>query len=192
MVIDTTNTVKPVSEMTCTEIFQEVGKRQVKALMFHDKMKDLYDFLGLAGFKRWHHHQFCEESKEFQKTKHYFMSTHNKLLNCNSEAPASVVPEDWYNYTRMDVTAQLRKQYVESSFEAYKTWEEETKHCYEDYSKALCEMGNMADAAKVDCLIKDVTCELKTIYKYLIKLRAVSYDMNYILEIQPCIHKKYK
>lgn len=55
MVIDTTNTVKPVSEMTCTEIFQEVGKRQVKALMFHDKMKDLYDFLGLAGFKRWHH-----------------------------------------------------------------------------------------------------------------------------------------
>lgn len=119
-------------------------------------------------------------------------ATHNKLLNCNSEAPASVVPEDWYNYTRMDVTAQLRKQYVESSFEAYKTWEEETKHCYEDYSKALCEMGNMADAAKVDCLIKDVTCELKTIYKYLIKLRAVGYDMNYILEIQSCIHKKYK
>jgi hypothetical protein len=179
--------------MTCTDIFKEIAKRQITALMFHDQMRDLYDFLGLSGFKRWHQHHYIAESKEFHKLKHYFMSTHNKLLDAEgTKEPISVIPDDWYNYTRMDVTPQLRKQHVEASFEAYKTWEEETKKCYEEYSKALYDMGNVADALKVDCLVKDVTCELKHLYKWMLKLKAVNYDMNFILEIQPCFHKKYK
>ena len=45
---------KQISEMTCEEIFQTINDRQIQALMFHDEMSDLYDFLGLYGFKRWH------------------------------------------------------------------------------------------------------------------------------------------
>lgn len=185
--------IKSASEMTCTEIFQEISKRQITALMLHDQLKDLYDFLGLPGFKCWHYHQFIQESKGFQKLKHYFVSTHNKLLNhAKTEQPKQLIPDDWYNYTRMDVTPQLRKQYVEMSFEVYKDWEEETKRCYEEYSKALYDMGKTADACRVECLVNDVSCELKQLYKWMIKLKASGYDAGYILDIQSYFHKRYK
>ena len=187
------NDNKVISDMTCTEIFEHIGRRQVLALMFHDHMRDLYDFLNLHGFKCWHHHQYMSESEEFLKTKHYFMSTHNKLLNIGDTGqPESVIPESWYNYTRLDVTPQLLKQHVETSFNSYKNWEEETQALYQECSKALLDMGNIADAEKVNCLIKDVTCELKMLYKIMLKLRTTGYDVIYILDMQHWMHKKYK
>lgn len=184
---------KSTENMTCTEIFQEICKRQILALMFHDHMRDLYDFMNLPGFKCWHYHQYMSESEEFLATKHYFMSTHNKLLYVGDTGqPESVIPESWYKYTRLDVNAQTLKQYVEASFDSYKTWEEDTKHLYEECAKALMDMGNVADAEMVNRLIKDVTCELKMIYKIMLKLRTAGYDPIYILDIQHWLHKKYK
>lgn len=187
------NNTKPISEMTCTEIFQEIGKHQILALMFHDHMKDLYDFLNLQGFKCWHKHQYTTESEAFIKTKHQFMCTHNKMLDIGDPGqPENVIPENWYNYTRLDVTPQLIKQYAESSFNTYKAWEEKTKALYEDYAKALMDMGNVADAQWVNCLVDDVTCELKMIYKVMLKLKATNYDIIYMLDMQHWLHKKYK
>ena len=187
------NNSKSTEDMTCTEIFQEIGKRQILALMFHDHMRDLYDFLNLSGFKCWHHHQYMTESEEFLKTKHYFMSTHNKLLNIGDTGqPKEIFPKSWYKYTRIDVTPQLVKQYVEESFNTYKSWEEDTKHMYEDFCKTLKDMGNIADANEVNRLVEDVTCELKMLYKVMLKLRAVGYDVVYILDMQSWLHKKYK
>ena len=187
------STEKAISEMNCTEIFEQIGRRQVLALMFHDHMRDLYDFLNLQGFKCWHHHQYISESEEFLKTKHYFMSTHNKLLDIGDTGqPESVIPDNWYGYTRLDVTPQLMKQYTESSFTSYKNWEEETKKMYQECYTALISRGNVADAEKVKCLIKDVNCELKMLYKIMLKLKASGYDTIYILDMQHWIHKKYK
>ena len=64
----------------CREIFQRITNRQIEALMFHDKMSDMYNFLGLSGFKRMHECQYFSESAEFKKTKKYFMTNHNMLL----------------------------------------------------------------------------------------------------------------
>ncbi len=178
--------------LTCTEIFQEICKRQVIALMFHDSMCDLYGFLGFSGFKQWHKHQYMEESKEFLDTKQYFMSTHNKLLKVNAEPPESIIPERWYSYNRFDATPQAIKQHLEVSFDNYRQWEEGTKHLYEDCSKDLFDMGYIADAEKVSQLIQDVSKELDDIYNTILRLKAAGYDLVYALDIQHEFHKKYK
>lgn len=179
--------------MSCTEIFQSIGKRQIQALMFHDQMYDLYDFLNLPGFKQWHRHQYMAESKEFLNTKKYFMSTHNKLLNLTSaEQPDSVIPASWYSYTRFDVTSQLVRQHTETSFNDYRCWEEDTKLMYQELSKMLLDTGHVADANMVDSLIADVTSELEALYDTLLRLKATNYDSVYILDIQDSIYKKYK
>lgn len=38
----------------CKDVFSVINTRQITALMFHDEMADLFDFLGLRGFKRMH------------------------------------------------------------------------------------------------------------------------------------------
>ena len=185
--------MKSTEDMTGTEIFQEIARRQVLALMFHDSMYDLYAFLGLTGFKCWHRHQYLSESQEFLNTKQYFMSAHNKLLDIGDTGkPKIVIPDSWYGYTRFDVTPQVVKQHIEASFNAYKTWEEESKHLYESCAKSLFDIGRVADSQKVKELVQDVTEELDELYKVMLKLKASNYDIIYILELQPEFDKKFK
>lgn len=184
---------KSIESMTCTEIFQTIAQRQVLALMFHDQMCDLYDFLSLQGFKRLHRHQYLSESEEFLNVKQYFMTAHNKLLDIGDTGqPEKVIPENWYGYTRLDVTPQIVKQNIELSFKAYKTWEEDTKRMYEACSKALFDMGLVADSEEVNRLIKDVSKELELIYDTMLRLKASGYDIVYTLELQDWFKKKYK
>lgn len=181
-----------MKNMSVTEIFQEISKRQILALMFHDSMYDLYSFLNLPGFKQWHKYQYIEESKEFLETKQYFVDVHNRLLDLDSPGqPKLVVPDSWYDGTRFDVTSQIMKQYIESSFNNYRIWEEESCSIYEACAKELLDMGNVSDYAWVSKLIEDVKTELKEIYKYMLKLRATNYDMPYIMEIQGKLSKQY-
>lgn len=121
------------------------------------------------------------------------MSVHNRLLDINDPGqPDPVIPPTWYNYTRLDINPQLVRQHVESSFDEYRNWEEETKKQLEDYAKALIEMGHIADAEQINRLIQDVSKELQELYSVLVRLKAVDYDIVYILDIQDKIQKKYK
>lgn len=186
------NSIRTISDMNYVEIFEEIAKRQILALMFHDHMRDLYDFLNLSGFERWHNHQYISESEEFINTKRYFMSAHNELLKLDDPGePEFIIPENWYNYTRKDVNPQVLKQYAEISFDAYKSWEEHTKSLYESCSKSLIDMGNISDSLWVEQLIKDVSSELDMLYSVMLRLRASNYDVVYMLDIQQELHKKY-
>ena len=52
-------------EVTKTEdIFDEINKRYVAAMMIHGQMADYFNFLGLKGYKRLHEYQFLTESLE--------------------------------------------------------------------------------------------------------------------------------
>ena len=54
---------------SCKDVYALINNRQTVALMFHDEMADLFDFLGLRGFKRMHEYQYMAESVEHRKTK---------------------------------------------------------------------------------------------------------------------------
>lgn len=161
--------------------------------MFHDQMADMCEFLSLTGFRYWHEKQYLEESKEMQKTKRYFMSTHNKLIFIDDvEQPQELIPDSWYSYTRLDVDAQILRQHTESGLMAYKIWEETSKRLYEQCAKALLEMGNVCDYAYIEKLIEDVNAELDQIYQWIAKFKSVDYDMTYIMEMQDKLSRKCK
>lgn len=185
--------INSTENLSPNDIFRDIVKHQILALMFHDQMRDLYDFLNLSGFRAWHEHQYINESKEFLCTKSYFMKTHNKLLDISDTGqPKIAIPENWYKYNRFDVTSQLLRQYTEISLNEYKVWEEDTKRIYEEYSKALFTMGYIADSEKIQQLIRGVSQELNEIYEVMLKLRSTEYDAVYILDIQDKICKKFK
>lgn len=180
------------TDINCKSIFEKIITRQISALMFHDEMADLYDFLGLAGFKRLHEYQYFCESAEYKSLKRYFLNHHNMLLSIDEPVKKEYIPNDWKNYSRFDVNSQLRRQYVEKTMIEYWEWEKETKCCLECWAKELLDMGMVADFEIVGKLVSDVDKELKCLERLVLKLKAVDFDPAYIVESQPEIHEKYK
>lgn len=176
----------------CTEVYKIVNARQITALMFHDDMADLFDFLGLRGFKRIHEYQYLAESAEHRALKRYYINHHGKLLPESNLAPVSVIPSDWVQYNRMDVTPAVRKQYTQRAMEQYLEWEAETKALYCKMAAYLMDWQKVADFDKINCLIKDVDTELKYLERLCLELKSVDYDPAYISMLQDKYHEKYK
>lgn len=174
------------------DVFHIINSRQISALMFHNEMANLFDFLTLKGFKRMHEFQFFCENKEHRKTERYYLSRYGKLLPHEEIERVEVIPDDWMQYTRKDVSTSVRKQSVQTAFSQYWEWEHDTKAIFEKLAAWLITNGHVADFNMVNCLVCDVDCELKKLERLQLELKAVDYDATYIMEIQQCIHDKYK
>ena len=179
------------SNPNCAEIFQKINARQIIALMFHDEMADFFDFLGLMGFKRMHEYQYLKESAEHRCIKRYYINHHNKLLEGLSIGDPDVIPDNWYNYTRFDVSMQVRKNAIETAFDQYKSWEDDTKEFYSRCAQKLMDMGFVADFNKVNSLISDVDMELKHLDRLIIEMKSCGYNEVYIVTMQDELHQKY-
>ena len=176
----------------CKEVFSIINARQITALMFHDQMADLFDFLGLPGFKRMHEYQYLSESAEHRTTKRYYINHHGYLIPDEEIDPVDVIPDDWYRYNRMEVTSSVRKQAVQKAMEQYKDWECDTKCIYEKCAAYLMAWKQIADFDKVSALVHDVDQELKHLERLCLELKSVDYDCTYIATIQPEYHEMYK
>lgn len=176
----------------CKEVYSIINARQVTALMFHDQMADYFDFLGLRGFKRLHEYQYLAESMEHRAIKRYYLNHHNALLPEDEIESIDIIPDDWYQYTRMDVTPAVRKQSIQSAMTDYRQWETETKALYERLAGYLISWNMIADFNKVNDLIKDVDTELKYLERLCIDLKAVDYDPSFVEILQDKYHEKYK
>lgn len=188
----TRTTFSEYEPKNCREVFSTINSRQITALMFHDEMADLFDFLGLRGFKRMHEYQYLVESAEHRALKRYYLNHHNALLIEEDLEPIDVIPDDWYQYTRMDVTPAVRKQSVQRAMEQYREWESDTKKLYEKCCAYLVAWQNIADFNKVNDLVQDVDMELKYLERLCIELKAVEYDCSYIEILQDKYHEKYE
>lgn len=176
----------------CLEVFTLISTRQFVALRFHNDMADLFDFLGLRGFKRMHEYQFLAESAEYRSVRRYFLNHHGQLLNAGETERVSVIPDDWYKYTREDVSPTVRQQAVQRAMQQYRQWESDTKALYEKCATYLLGWGKVADFNKVNDLIRDVDSELKYLERLCLELQAVEYDCSYLEILQDKYHEKYK
>lgn len=175
----------------CKEVFSAINAHQVTALMLHDEMADLFDFLGLRGFKRMHEYQYLVESAEHRALKRYYLNHHGMLLPEEEINPVEVIPDDWYQYNRMDVTPVIRKQAVQTAMEQYRAWEADTKELYQKCAAYLLAWKKVADFNKVNDLVKDVDMELKYLERLCIELKAVDYDSAYLEILQDKYHESY-
>lgn len=183
---------KSMETMSCEEIFQTLRDRQITALMFHDQSADLFDFLGLKGFKRMHEYQYVSESIGHRRLSEYYLNHHNKILPESYVENPRAIPGDWIKYTRFEVTTAIRRQAVEKSFIDYHNWESETREVYCHCAKRLWELGYLDDFNQVNCLVQDVSLELKYLERMIISLRSISYDPVQVEAMQQELHDHYK
>lgn len=175
-----------------TEAYSAVSAHQQEALAFHCDMANLFDFLGLRGFKRMHEYQLFAESIDHRRLDRYYLNHHGALIPLQEKDYVPVIPSDWYKYTRADVTPSIRKQYVQKAVEQYRDWECETKDLYEATAKQLLDWGMIADFNLISSFVKDVDLELKYLERLCIELKSVEYSSEYIEVMQAEYHEKYK
>lgn len=180
------------SDMSYIEIYEKICSNMLTALMFHEQATDLFDFLSLHGFKRMHEYQYIAESVERRRLKRYVLNHHNILVKDAHSEKLQIIPKEWYNYTRKDVTPQVRTQYIEKIFSDYCDWETASKQLYENCAKNLYELGMLADFQRVMELVDDVDCELKILERLYLEIKSVDYDEVYIAIMQPELHEKYR
>lgn len=176
----------------CRDVYGIINARQIKALMFHSEMADMFGFLGLEGFKCMHEYQFLSESAGHRATKSYYLSHHDKILSDDEVKSIDIVPDDWTQYNRMDVTPNVRRQHTEKAMKEYVAWETDTKEIYSECASYFLAWHKIADFKRVQCLIEDVSCELKRLKELYLKLRAADYSLDYIATIQDELCCKYK
>ena len=178
--------------MTPIEIWSKISEHQLAGIMMHAQMADYFDFLGLMGFKREQEYHYFVESAAMRGVHRYCINHHNKLITGGHPVNPSIIPAMWNNYTRFDVDTNTRKKSIIEAFEKWKSWEKETKNFYCNMFTECTNQGYVADANKINKLIRDVDHELKCLERRIIELRAVDYDAVYIMEIQNCLHEYYK
>lgn len=183
---------KTLGEMTSEDIFKAIHDRQITALRFHYQMADLFDFLGLMGFREMHEYQYLAESIEHRRLCRYYINHYNRLLVGEHPQEPEVIPTEWVQYTRFDVTPQVRKQAIEKAFNEYRIWESKTREAYSGYSKALMDLDCVADSLKINEYVKDVDRELKYLDQLFLKLKAISFDAVGVMDMQEELHDHYR
>ena len=175
------------------EIFECIVEHLTKGVKFHDRMMDLYGFLGLYGFKKMHEYQYYSETMNRRKAKCYVIDHMNLLVKeeCDEEG-LNFIPQSWYGYTRHDITPEARKQYIGPSFQGYKQSEEETKELLSYCANELMYMGKMSDFNEVMAMVDDVEQELNKLEDLILKLKSVDYDIQYIMDMQEELSKEYE
>ena len=177
--------------MTVEEIFRDLSTHGIKGVMLHEQMADYYDFLNLHGYKRCHeYHMFCE-MKALRKLHRYFINHFNRLIEEDAFENPDAIPSSWYRYKRQDVDANTKRSAVKSGIEKWVSWEEETKDLYQKMYKELMDIGEVAAAKKVACMVHDVDCELKWAQRKHIDLVTADYSISYIMGEQNYLHDWY-
>lgn len=177
--------------MTVSEIFSTIKTHIIEGIMFHDKMADYYDFLGLMGFKRMHEYHFLDEAAEMRGINRYFINRYNMLIPETDVKNPKTIPERWYNYNRKSIDINAKKSAIRSSVESWCVWEHDSKKLYEMCYGELCDIGEVAAACKVKDLIISVDMELKCADRLFIRLENMDYDMPTITMMQDEMHSEY-
>lgn len=178
---------------TPDEVFETIVCHEAKGVSFHDKMVDLFGFLGLYGFKKLHEYRYIAEALELIQTKCYVLD-HLNMLTCYEidEKGLGFIPEEWYSGMREDVTPETRRECCIYAFKLYKQWEEETRELYSFCSNELMALNRTADFQEIAEKVKDEDAEIKELEKLMIKFDSVDWDMNHIINMQEELEQEYK
>ena len=102
-----------------------------------------------------------------------------------------VVPSNWYQHTRQDVSNETKKVSIQTGIEKWVQWEKDTKKLYERLYKELFTLGEQAAAAELEKYIIDVDYELAEASQLHIELVTIDYNLSDIIMEQDTILKKY-
>jgi len=180
------------SEITSLDILQNVLKRKLKGVMFHDDLQTCFDFLNMHGFKREHEYRTLSEMAEYKSMNRYIVNHYDKFPLKDVDR-VEVNPLNLkFVENRKDITTEQKKQMLKMLFDMWCEWENETREIMESYVTQLAKMECNMDSMKVKSMLEDVTMEYKYIERRLIEYNNVNWDLHHIYSIQHDIHEKFK
>lgn len=178
--------------MAIPEIYSQIAQRMIEGLMTHSQLADYFGFLGLKGYQKCHLYHYFEENNNYKCIANYYLKHHNKLLLDMPFKNPRVIPEDWFQYNRQQVTKEVRRSAISAGIERQVAQEKETKKFYENKITELIQLKDIAGAEEVKKYIVDVDYELAEAEEIYLELFAIDYNISDIVTWQEDIFKKYK
>ena len=177
--------------MTIEEIFNQISYHMIEGLMIHSQLTDYFGFLGFEGYQQCHLYHYFEESSNYKKLGNYLLKHCNRLLAEDRIANPNIIPADWVQYYRQQVTNTVRKTALQSGIEKWVNWEKETKKLYEKFYNELIAGTEVGAAKELAKYIKDVDYELAEAEQELLKLQSIDFSITDVMLEQKDIKKEY-
>lgn len=178
--------------MIVEEIYRNLAQHMVEGIMTHAKLADFYGFLGFDGYQKCHEYHYISENLSYRQVNNYFIHHYNRLIQDGQFNVSKIVPDQWYQHNRSDVSSETKKVSLQSGIEAWVKWERSSKKTYETLYYELLQLKEIAAAGMVKILIQDVDGELAIAEQEWIKIKSLEYNVNDIMLEQDNILKKYK
>lgn len=178
--------------MAAAETFARLSQHMVKGIMIHTEFADYYLFLNLPGYAACHRYHAKSESKSRHELHEYYITHYGKLIQHQAQSAVDVIPNNWFSYSRVDVSPSDIAAAVRKGLEAWVKWERDTKQLYQSAYRELMEQGEVAAACFVRNMVLDVAEELNNAERYLLNKKAVDYDIGAIMSEQDGKRHEYR
>lgn len=175
------------------EIYQKYVNHQLIGIMLYEELSNCMDFLGFEGYKRKFEYYNIEETVERKHFMRYYINHYSKLLRDEKVNQIEIIPSQYYNYEREDITKEHKMKYLKESLLSVRDYYVDTINYLNEVIKTLANNNAMQDM----CIFKnrlECYCQrLKYLDGHLIYLEDINYDINTIKTfIQPEMHEEYK
>lgn len=178
--------------MTINESMSIIISQMLGGVMFHAQLNQFFNFLGLEGYAECQKYRYYEESSSYMDLNNYYICHYNKFISDDRVENKTIIPSDWYNFTRFNVDDNIRKNAIKTAMEKWVQWEKETKTVFEQHYQNLVSLNEIAIAEKIAECVRHVDNELAKAQKTLLHLKAIDYNISDIIMEQEGLYSKYK
>lgn len=180
--------------MPIEEICKLIAQKLLQGCMNHEQFINYYDFLGLEGYKLFHEYHFFEQMAGYRDFIAYYIQHQNKLIphySTESLTSFTIVPDNWYNYTRMDTDTNTKRNAVKSGLEKYVRWEKDVKNFLQDMYSQCIQQGFILLSCEIQKYLCSVEKEIKMAEQEYLEIKSTEYDMPTVVTKQQHLIKKY-
>lgn len=177
--------------MPAVDILTELKARSIEGVMFHDKMREYFLYLGLHGYAAMHSFHETEERLGAEKLTDYFMAQNGSLIPDKALTAPEVIPAQWYRMRRQDTDAQWRRRAIRDGMTAWRDWEKGTAVFLKDIIFRLASENETTYSRIAEQKLSDVESEIAGVEEIIFDLESIEYSLPIIIEKQPDIEKKY-
>lgn len=177
--------------MTKSEIFQNISSMFIKGLMLHSQLMELFYYLGLWGYGKFHKKQYLEESKNYAKLCQYYATHYGEIVLDQRIEVQDLTPlYELSGIKKENFNLSKEKQLIAESFDCWVKWEQEVKWKLQNGYQDLIAAGEVAAARFIGKFVEEVDKELAKAEKEKFLLESTGFDMSFIGDRQESFKEK--
>lgn len=178
--------------MSVLDIFTEMSAHIIEGTMLHESLMKAYLFLSLFGYATCHEYHYLSETRGHIRLCKYVSRYLGSLVSPVPNVENDIVPNSWIMSRQTDISPQVRKEALVSSFHEWLNWEENTVALYERLYKETVELGDVTSSEFIKSYILDAKSEVVYARNELISKKAMDFDIVSILEEQKFLEVKFR